>query len=196
MKEFEDYKKYRWFYTLSGKLVIGGKNSAQNDSLLSKVSSSGREYMVMHTAEPGSPFTIIISDVNRIAKRDIEECAIFTACFGKTWKLGKKEALIHIFSSSQIYKSREMPEGTWGVAGQVQKISAPLHLVMIKQDSVLRAVPVKSVKNSKDILLSIKPGKIKKEEILAKLAVELDNNFSQSEILAALPAGGISISKK
>lgn len=195
MNEFEDYKKYRWFYTSAGNLAVGGKNSAQNDALLNRILKTRKEFVVMHTEEPGSPFTAIISDIIKVTKKEIEECATFTACFGKTWKSGKREAVIHIFSSSQLYKSKKMPEGTWGVAGKIEKISVPLKLVLAKQDSTLRALPEKSVRSKRDILLFIRPGRIKKEEILAKLAVELDNHFSQSEILAALPAGGISILK-
>lgn len=193
MKDFDDYKKYRWFYTSSGKLVVGGKSSSQNDTLLNKLESADQKYVVMHTAEPGSPFTFIDASAEKITKTDLEECATFTACFGKTWKSGKKEALVHSFSSSQLYKSKEMPQGTWGVAGPVQKISVRLVLVLIKQDSTLRAVPEKTAKNKKDIFLKIAPGKITKDDLIPKLAVELENHFSQAEILAALPAGGIKI---
>jgi len=196
MMEFTDYKKYKWFYTLSGKLVVGGKNASQNDILLKRLTSSKDELIVMHTAEPGSPFTVIIAESNKVSKKDIEECAIFTACFSKAWKTGKDSAEVHIFSSKNIYKSKEMKSGTWGVAGEVKKVSVLLSLVLVKQESVLRAVPEISVKQKKDILLKIYPGKIQKEDLLPKLAVELDNHFSQAEILAALPAGGVKISKK
>ena len=194
MKEFEDYKSYRWFYTSSGKLVIGGKSAAQNDILLNKLISLKEKHIIMHTSSPGSPFAVILSDAKRVARKDLEECAIFTACFGKTWKSGKKNAIVDIFSSNQLHKNKGMSEGTWAVNGPIEKISVELSLVLTLQESVLRAVPGSSAKK-KDILLRIMPGKSKKEEIITKLAVELDNKFSQSDILTALPAGGISISK-
>lgn len=37
MEDFQDYLKYRWFFNSSGKLVVGGKNAAQNDELLSRI---------------------------------------------------------------------------------------------------------------------------------------------------------------
>jgi len=191
MKEFENYKKYKWFYTLSGKLVVGGKNSTQNDSLLKEIKSIRKEFIIMHTADPGSPFSVIVSDVKKVSRKDIEEAAIFTACFSQAWKSGKNKTLVHLFNSSQIYKSDEMKSGTWGVMGNVEKLLVNLSLVLTKQESVLRAVPEKSVKNNKDILARIYPGRIPKEDIFPKLAIEIGDKFSQSEILSALPAGGL-----
>ena len=78
----EDYKKYRWFYTSSGKLVLGGKSSKQNDELLVKLKKTGNDYLVMHTSSPGSPFSIILEEVPKITKKEIQEVAIFTGCFG------------------------------------------------------------------------------------------------------------------
>jgi len=193
MKYISEYKKYKWFYTYSGKLVVGGKNAEQNDILLRKMQLLGDDFIVMHTEVPGSPFSVILDDKKNITKRDIEECAIFTACFSKAWKLGKSNAIVHLFNSSQLRKSKGMNEGTWAVSGNVKKISVPLVLVLTKQDSVLRAVPEKSVIKKEDAIIKICPGKIQKNEFVAKLATELSINLNQSELLSALPAGGINI---
>ena len=81
--EFEKYKKYRWFFTSAGKLVIGGKSAEQNDELLLGIKNFEEELIVMHTAEPGSPFSVIMSEIKKISKKDLEECAIFTGCFSR-----------------------------------------------------------------------------------------------------------------
>ena len=193
MKEFENYQKYKWFYTSSGKLVIGGKSAIQNDELLKIVKSMNQEFMVMHTSSPGSPFSVILSDVNKVSKRDIEEASIFTACFSQCWKLMSRKVSVDIFKSSQLYKRKDMKSGTWGVIGDVEERPVQMSLALTRQQSVLRAVPEQSVKNKKDILVKFKPGKISKEEMVAKLATELGEHFSQSELLSALPAGGFSI---
>ena len=69
--EFEEYKKYRWFYTSSGNLVVGGKNAEQNDGLLTAMKKMSKDYWVMHTSSPGSPFSIIICDPKKVSKADI-----------------------------------------------------------------------------------------------------------------------------
>lgn len=193
--EFKEYKKYRWFFTSSGKLVIGGKSAEQNDELLSRLKKSSGEYIVMHTSSPGSPFSIIISPIKNLKESDIEECAIFTGCFSRAWKEGKKSIIVDIFRLSQVAKNKSMKTGTWGVIGKIKHKKVELKLILAKQKEILRAVPEITIKNKEEILLKILPGKISKENMLSKLKLILDENFSNEEILSALPAGGIAISK-
>src|SRR3989344_5909100 len=107
-----DYKKYKWFFTSSGKLVVGGKSSLQNDELLKKVKSFRKDFLVMHTSSPGSPFCIILEDIEKLTFQDKAETSIFTGCFSRAWKLMKKTAGIDIFYLSQLYKTSEMKQGT------------------------------------------------------------------------------------
>jgi len=186
------YKKFRWFTTSSGKLVVGGKSAEQNDILLKDIISTNKEYLVMHTSSPGSPFSVILSEINDINSSDIEECATFTACFSQAWKQGKSKEKVDIFNSSQLNKSELMKVGTWHVSGKVKTINANLELTLTKQKGVLRAVPISSIKK-KGNLLKIHPGKIEKIDIIPKIQIELNESLSQEEILSALPSGGIRI---
>ncbi|MCA9485834.1 MAG: DUF814 domain-containing protein, partial [Nanoarchaeota archaeon] len=144
--EFNDYQKYKWFFTSTGKLVVGGKSSIQNDELLKKLKRSGREHVIMHTSAPGSPFSIIIADIKEVKPSDVEETAIFTGCFSRAWREKKKKAQIDIFKLSQVYKTRLMNVGTWGVKGPIQRSSVKLELVLTTQEGKLRAVPEKTAK--------------------------------------------------
>jgi hypothetical protein len=195
MKLAENYEKYRWFFTSSEKLVVGGKSALQNDELLRSLKKTKKDFVVMHTSTPGSPFSVIVSLKKQVRKSDIEQAAVFTGCFSRAWRSGKKKAEIHVFTLSQLYKTKKMKAGTWGVKPLVKKKSVLLELVLAKQKGKLRAVPEKSVKK-KDILLKIKPGKIDKKDILPKLQIELTESFSQEELLSALPSGGVAIVRK
>ncbi len=188
-----EYKQYRWFFTSSDKLVIGGKSAEQNESFLVKLKKQKINYTIMHTASPGSPFSVILSKKSS-AKEDIEQAAIFTASFSKQWKLKKKKAEIHIFKLSQLYKTKEMKTGTFGVKGKIKKIQAPLQLALVKQKNKLRAIPETAIKQKNKILLRIIPGDIEKTLLLEKLQSHLPS-FSKEEILSALPSGGIKIIK-
>jgi len=186
----DNYQKYRWFVTLSGKLVVGGKNSKQNDDLLRTILSNKKELIIMHTSSPGSPFSVILENIDKIKKEDIEETAIFTACFSQAWKSGKSKARIDIFKTSQLYKDKKMNEGTWGVKREIERVIVPLELVLTKQRGMLRAVPEAAAKRS---IIKIIPGKITKEEMTTKLATELKEKLSHEEIISALPSGGFKI---
>ena len=188
-----DYKKYKWFYTLSGKLVVGGKSAELNDALLREIKKSGKDYYVMHTTHPGSPFCVIISSVKDVGLRDLEECAVFTGCFSRAWKDQKRKTDIQIFKSSQLTKSTKMKSGTWCVNGEVNKMSVELKLALTKQDGIWRAVPLKTV-NIKDRKLIICPGDVDKTKMAEKIIKRLgDKNVKKDEILSALPAGGVEI---
>ncbi len=190
-----EYKKYRWFFTSSDKLVIGGKNSLQNDLLLKSVKQHDKDFIVLHTSSPGSPFSVILSPISDVNSQDIEECAIFTASFSKAWKSGKKKALVDVFSSSQLYKIKSMKEGTWGVKGKIKRIPVNLALVLTTQKGILRAVPPLTISNKKKIHLTIVPGSIDKKDISTKIQLELNKDLKEEELLSALPAGGIKIIK-
>src|SRR3989344_4967817 len=73
----KDHQRYRWFVTSAGTLVVGGKNAAQNDQLLHLLTASEKKRMVMHTREPGSPFCVLLTDVEKITAQEREECAIY-----------------------------------------------------------------------------------------------------------------------
>lgn len=192
--EFIDYQKYRWFYTSSGKLVIGGKNAEQNEALLRKLKSLEEELIIMHSAEPGSPFSAIFSPANSVNSSDMQECAIFTASFSRAWRQKKKKINVDIFHLSSLYKLNSMKTGTWGVKNIIKRVSAPLSLVLTRQKGKLRAVPESSLK-SKLPLLKISPGKIDKIHLAPQIQALLNNKFSKEEILAALPPGGLKIHK-
>ena len=189
-----DYRKYRWFYTSSGKLVVGGKNAEQNEELIKKMKAVKNDRIAMHTQMPGSPFSIILAPVNKISNNDIKETAIFTASFSRAWREKKEKTNVDIFKLSQLYKSDSMKEGTFGVKGEIKRIPASLELAITKQKSKLRAVPSSSIK-SKDIILKIIPGETDKLQMLPELQ-KLLPQYSKEEILAALPSGGIKILKK
>ena len=189
----KEYRKYKWFYTSSGKLVVGGKSARQNDELLNRMEKSKKNYYVMHTSHPGSPFCVILSELKKVSKKDIEECSVFTGCFSRAWKEGKKKTEVHVFKVSQILKEKEMKTGTWRVLGKVERVKVNLKLVLTKQKGIYRAVPEKSVRK-KDVLLVICPGKIDKRDMVVKFQLELgDEKVQENELIAALPAGGVRI---
>jgi len=194
--EFKDYQRYRWFFVSTNKLVVGGKSALQNEELIRRLKTTKKDFIGMHTADPGSPFAFILADKRLIKDIDIEECAIFTASFSRAWKEKKKKAEVHIFNLSQLFKTKMMKIGTWGVKPLIKKTVVNLELVLTKQKARLRAVPESTVKIKKDILLKIIPGKIDKQLILPKIQINLDEEFSQEELLSALPSGGIKIITK
>lgn len=104
-----DYKKYRWFFTSSGKLVIGGKNAEDNEKVVSQVKD---DETILHTKAAGSPFVNI---KGKAEKKDIKEAAIFCAKYSREWKKNKRDVEVHLFKGKDIFKNKDMKLGTFGV---------------------------------------------------------------------------------
>ena len=186
----KSYEEYRWFFTSSGILVVGGKSDLQNEKVLNEFSSPN--YIVTHTNEPGSPFMIIVS--NKPDTKDIEEIAIFCACFSKQWKLKQSKIEIDIFSRSQVYKIKKMKTGTFGVKDTVKKISVKPELVLVIQKGKLRSVP-KTTKEEK--IASLTPGNLNKEQATEKISKIIKDNYhfpiSKDEIRSAIPSDKLEV---
>lgn len=186
-----DYKSYKWFFTSEGKLVVGGKSDEQNEEVIRNFLKP--DYIVMHTSLPGSPFMIIQDD--NPSKNDLKETAIFTAAFSKQWKNGTKNVDIDIFKGSEVYKTKGMKTGTFGVKGNKETIKVKPELVLIIQNGKFRAVPSAG---KEKILAKIKPGKLTKEQAAEKIAKAIRDKFHlpvhKDEVMQAIPSDKIGVS--
>tara|TARA_Y100000310_G_scaffold3354_1_gene4286 strand:- start:2028 stop:2621 length:594 start_codon:yes stop_codon:yes gene_type:complete len=188
----KDYNNYRWFFTSNNVLVVGGKSDEQNELVIRNFLKP--DYTVMHTSAPGSSFMILQSD--KPTKKDLNETAIFTACFSKQWKNGKNSIDVDIFQGSQIYKTKQMKIGTFGVKGNKNSESVKPELVLIIQKGKFRAIP--NPKNKKEkILVEIKRGKLSKEAAAEKIAKKIRDKFHlpvhKDEIMQAIPSDCLSV---
>ena len=105
-------EKFRKFITKSGKLVLSGKDKETNEKLIEQIE---KDNIILHTKEKGSPFAEIKAEGKKISKKDIREAAIFIAKFSQDWKKNKKDVIVHYFSGKDVYKSKDMKTGTFGV---------------------------------------------------------------------------------
>ena len=181
----ENYDKYRWFFTSSGKLVVGGKSARQNEKLVKKLIEGEDKVLLMHTARPGSPFSAILGPIEKLDERDLEEAAIFTASFSQQWKEGGGKIKVNAFTNKDVYKEKKMKEGTFGVKGKEKGEKVELKLYLKKQDGKLRAVPFQEGE------VSITPGEMSKEKAAELISKKL--NVDKEEVVQALPAGGFNI---
>ncbi|MFH1451707.1 MAG: NFACT RNA binding domain-containing protein [archaeon] len=100
---------FREYVTSSGLRVLGGKSESNNEELISQVSPTE---IVIHTAQPGSPFVNI---KGAALKRDIKEAAVFCAKYSQDWRDSQRDVFVHVFRGADVYKDRKMKLGTFGV---------------------------------------------------------------------------------
>ncbi len=107
--EIEKMPKFREWFTSTGKYVVAGKNSKNNEELIAQVEP---EETVLHTALPGSPFVNI---KGKATKQDISDAAMFCAKYSQAWRDTKTDVKVHVFKGKDIKKEKLMKEGTFGV---------------------------------------------------------------------------------
>jgi len=188
----DNYESYRWFFTTNNVLVVGGKSDDQNEIVLKNFLKP--EFTVMHTKKPGSPFMILQTE--KPTKTDLNEAAVFCACFSKEWKKSnsKSQIEIDIFKGNQIHKNRLMKLGTFGVAGKKETVKVKPKLVLVIQKGRLRAVP----KNGKEELIAtVTPGKLSKEDAAEKIFRKIKDKYhfpiTKEEIMSAIPSDKLSV---
>jgi predicted ribosome quality control (RQC) complex YloA/Tae2 family protein len=104
--------KFREFITTSGKKVLAGKDEESNEELVKQVENNE---IVFHTKEAGSPFANIKANSKDVLKEDINETSVFCAKYSKDWKKNKRDVLMHYFLGKDIFKTKDMKTGTFGV---------------------------------------------------------------------------------
>ena len=106
-REKEWYEKFLWFNTSSGKLVIAGRDSTQNEILMKKYIEPND--IIFHTESPGSPFAIIRNGAEA-TEEDKKEVAVFTLCHSKAWQ-AEKITEVYYVNPEQI--SKQAPSGEY-----------------------------------------------------------------------------------
>ena len=177
------FPNFRYFFTSSGLLVLCGKNAEQNEELIKKYTN--KDDYVLHTKSPGSPFCVI---KGKPKAKDLREAANFCACFSKAWKEGKKKIEVDVFIGKDMYKEREMPEGTFGVKKILKKILVKPKLFVNVDKGLIEILPYKK----KDVAI-IEMGKKERDEIMKEItSFAKKNKFGLSNFLL-LPAHNLKI---
>jgi len=102
---------FRQYKTSIGKQVLLGKSAETNEELVSQI---GRYELVFHSSKPGSPFANVKSSEG-LSKKEIYEVAIMCAKHSQDWRDNKRDVKVHYFLWRDVYKTKGMSVGTFGV---------------------------------------------------------------------------------
>jgi predicted ribosome quality control (RQC) complex YloA/Tae2 family protein len=115
---------FRKLTTKSGAIILAGKDENSNEELIKQAEG---EEDVFHTEARGSPFVNI---KGKARKEDLETAAIFCTKYSKDWKKNKKDVVVHQFKGKDIFKTKEMPKGTFGVK--------KFKIIIVKKEEILK----------------------------------------------------------
>ena len=201
------FEKFRWFVSLEGDLVIGGRDSQSNVDIIKKYAKQND--LVFHSEIIGSPFFIIKEGVSDTT---ITETATATASFSRAWK-SQSSVDVYYVKYEQVKKGApsgmSMPKGSFMIEGKktiLKKVKLELAIgaVMHNGKYTIMSGPTDAVMRRSLGYVTIQPGKRKASDIAKliknKLILKLDNDISEiykgksiDEYLRVLPPGGAEI---
>ncbi|USN45361.1 MAG: DUF814 domain-containing protein [Candidatus Woesearchaeota archaeon] len=196
-------RKKQWFDAFrstklsSGKLVVGGKDAESNEVLIKK--HVLKEDIVFHTEAPGSPFVVIKTGGSTVTEQDLEEAALFCAVYSRAWKQGLSQAEVYWVTPEQVSKEAKAGEylqkGSFMIYGKRNFFSPGLRFALgvIAHEVIVGTEEHISSHCSQYVVLQ--PGETKTSDAAKEIAKHVQITDS-NEVLRALPAGGVSITKK
>jgi predicted ribosome quality control (RQC) complex YloA/Tae2 family protein len=169
------YKKFKWFYSSDGVLVVAGKNADQNELLL-KAHALPDEWC-FHADVKGAAFTVIKSGTGKPSGHAKKEAAEFAAANSKAWTRGMGS--VHVFSVQRKSLSKTPPtgmhleKGSFMVYGQrVWYRNVPLRMaVTAGPDGAVFSGPESSIKKGYSVILV--PGTKKASDLSREIKSEL-----------------------
>ncbi len=189
------YHKFRWFVSSEGFLCIGGRDATTNDIVIKK--HTDPTDLVFHTESPGSPFFVIKSEGKKIGEVTIQETAIATGSFSRSWKLGVTNTEVYYVNPEQVSKEAKSGEyvskGAFMIYGKKNTIIVKLELAIGLKDNELMCGPVDAVKKHCTTYLIVKQGNHKPSDAAKKIKQFI--NAELDDIIRVLPAGDMHIEK-
>ena len=95
----------------SGTTIFLGRDAKSNDELMRKFKR--KENVVLHTAEPGSPFCVI--EALNPSQEEVHESGIICARYSQDWRDRKGDVIVSVFTGKDVSKEKGMDAGTWKV---------------------------------------------------------------------------------
>ncbi|MEM5853755.1 MAG: NFACT RNA binding domain-containing protein [Candidatus Aenigmatarchaeota archaeon] len=190
------YERYRWFFSSNDILVILGKNSRNDETILKRFTRP--QDLVLHS-DLKSNFAVIRNDPGKILPAEtIYEAAVFLTCYSEAWdkKLDKEKVSVFYVKPEQVEKKEGAPKGVFEIVGEkkyLEKIEPRLS-IGIKQEEVfgikLIYGPPTAVKSKTPYLVTLVPGDVPadvlaediKKELMLKVCPEISKPTESIEL--------------
>ncbi len=191
----EWYEKFRWFFTSTGFLVIGGRDATTNEIIIKKHTS--KNDIIFHTDLKGSPFFVVKNEESKdIDKKTLRETADATVSYSRTWKLGLSTSPVFYVKPEQVTKQAPTGEylvkGAFVIRGKTNYMDNQVNLAIgITEEGAVMGGPFDSVKANCTGFVEIKQGNEKVSSVAKYIQKKIGGDLD--EIIRALPSGGCAL---
>ncbi|MFW6382571.1 MAG: ribosome rescue protein RqcH [Haloferacaceae archaeon] len=212
----EWYERFRWFHTVDGFLVIGGRNADQNEELVKKYMRRSDRFL--HAEAHGAPATILKATGPSEPVRDVafpestlQQAATFAVSHSSVWKAGQFAGDAYMVEPDQVSKTPESGEyiekGSFVIRGERTSFAdvAVDLAVGIQCEPQTRVVggPTPAVAAAAETHLRLQPGKYAQNDAAKRCYRRLKERFADETFVRKvasadliqehLPAGGSEI---
>lgn len=176
VRKREWFERFRWFITSDGFLVIGGRNAAMNEEIVSKYLEPND--LFFHTQAPGAPATIL-KNGQKAPEQSLIEAAEFAATYSSLWKEGKYSGEVYYVKPEQVKRAAKageyLPKGSFYIVGKREYISTTLSCAIGVELEKFRVFggPLSAVKKYCDYYVEIDIGNQQPNEIAKEIAFKL-----------------------
>lgn len=187
----EWYEAFHYFFTSSGKLVIGGKNAEQNERIYSKYFKE--QDLFFHADIQGGSACILKNGITANEK-ELEETAQFAACFSSAWKNENSSIDVYAVKKERVstHSTGEfVQKGSFVITGKRMWFkNIELKLKMLVKEGIPIILPANyGEKTKKEIFIMI--GRLEKGKVVKKLAKFFE--VHPDEVQNILPSGRFKI---
>ncbi len=195
------YSKFRWFFTSNGFLVIGGRDSKNNEVLVKKHMEEKDLYY--HADVHGAPHVVLKNPIGKeVPLEDKQEAAQFAAIYSSAWKNKIFSIDVYSVTPEQVSKTANAGEslgtGAFVIRGKreyFRKQEPKIALSYCKVKGVI-AGPESAIKTQVKDYFIITPGDTKKSDISKELKLRIMKwkiSVSVEDLESALPPGNSKI---
>ena len=183
------YHKYHWWYTKNNFLVVGGKNSTDNEKLVKSYLNDNDLYF--HSEDPGSGSFIMFTENRTPDFVDIDETAEGVLAFSNQWNSSYSAGDVFYVKGNQVSKTPPTGEfiskGSFMIYGKkdfVKVSSCTLGYGLFNENQLMLG-PFRTISRLNGNNVKLKPrsdlkkmkGKLISNALKKTLNIELDDNL-------------------
>ncbi|MEM3399765.1 MAG: NFACT RNA binding domain-containing protein [Candidatus Micrarchaeia archaeon] len=185
------YEKFRFCFTHSGKLVIGGRDASQNEEVVARYFE--REDLFFHADVQGGS-VVVLKNGREADESEKEQAARFAAVYSKAWSAGYGSVDVYCAEYGSVSKhahGMSVGKGGFVVKGRREWFKNVELWVLIGRRKETGRVECGFSDELFERFYRIVPGNTKKEKMAKELAERL--GCSLDELLSTLPAGDCAV---
>lgn len=195
------FEVYKWFITSQGKLVIAGRDTRSNDSIVKKHMKEDND-IYAHADIHGAP-SVILKDGLKATPEEYREACWFALSQSKAWMAGSSEGGAFWVYPDQVSKTPNagefVPKGAFIIRGKRNyehhlPVEMGIGEITYQNERKIMCAPTTVIEKGCEKYIIIRPSKEKNMRISGEIAKMFE--VPEEEISRIIPPGSLEVVRK